>query len=99
MADSYIDDWIASLKYIELLKNETVIPGHGPIGERTTIIAMKHYLMNLRELVLAQLKDNKTLKEAQEIVEPILRKKYKDWKELDWIKGNIERAWLEYSSK
>jgi cyclase len=99
MADSYIDDWIGSLKYIELLKNETVIPGHGPIGERTTIIAMKHYLMNLKELILAQLKDNKTLKETQEIVEPILRKKYKDWKQLDWIKGNIERAWLEYSSK
>ena len=99
MADSYIDDWIASLKYIELLKNETVIPGHGPIGERTTIIAMKHYLMNLKELILAQLKDNKTLKETQKIVEPILRKKYKDWKQLDWIKGNIERAWLEYSSK
>ena len=98
-ADSYIDDWIDSLKYIELLKNETVIPGHGPIGERTTIISMKHYLMNLKELVLAQLKDNKTLKETQKIVEPILREKYKDWKQLDWIKGNIERAWLEYSSK
>ena len=98
-ADSYIDDWIDSLKYIELLKNETVIPGHGPIGERTTIISMKHYLMNLKELVLAQLKDKKTLKETQEIVEPILRKKYKDWKDLDWIKDNIERAWLEYSSK
>ena len=99
MADSYIDDWIGSLKYIELLKNETVIPGHGPIGERTTIISMKHYLMNLKELVLAQLKDKKTLKETQEIVEPILRKKYKDWEDLDWIKDNIERAWLEYSSK
>ena len=98
-ADSYIDDWIDSLKYIELLKNETVIPGHGPIGERTTIISMKHYLMNLKELVLAQLKDKKTLKETQEVVEPILRKKYKDWKDLDWIKDNIERAWLEYSSK
>ena len=98
-ADSYIDDWIDSLKYIELLKNETVIPGHGPIGERTTIISMKHYLMNLKELVLAQLKDKKTLKETQEIVEPILRKKYKDWKNLDWIKDNIERAWLEYSSQ
>ena len=99
MADSYIDDWISSLKYIELLKNETVIPGHGPIGQRTTIIAMKHYLMNLKELVLAQLKENKTLEETQEIVEPILRKKYKDWKQLDWIKGNIERAWLEYSPR
>jgi cyclase len=98
-ADSYIDDWIDSLKYIELLKNETVIPGHGPIGERTTIISMKHYLMNLKELVLAQLKDKKTLKETQEVVEPILRKKYKDWEDLDWIKDNIERAWLEYSSK
>ena len=48
---------------------------------------------------LQQLKDKKSLEETQNAVEPILRKKYKDWKQLDWIKGNIERAWLEYSSK
>ena len=97
MADAHIDAWIESLKYIELLKNETVIPGHGPIGGRPTVIAMKHYLMDLKTLVLRQLDNNKSLKETQEAVEPILRKKYQDWNKLDWIKGNIERAWLEYS--
>jgi len=99
MADAYIEEWIKSLKYIELLKNETVIPGHGPIGGRPTVIAMKHYLIDLKENVLQQLNDKKSLEETQSTVEPILRKKYKDWKQLDWIKGNIERAWLEYSSK
>ena len=99
MADAHIDAWIESLKYIELLKNETVIPGHGPIGGRPTVIAMKHYLMDLKTLVLQQLDNNKSLKETQEAVEPILRKKYQDWNKLDWIKGNIERAWLEYGRK
>ncbi len=99
MADAYIEEWIESLNYIELLKNETVIPGHGPIGGRPTIIAMKHYLIDLKEHVLQQLKDKKSLEETQNAVEPILRKKYKDWKQLDWIRGNIERAWLEYSLK
>ena len=99
MDDSYIDEWIESLNYIELLKNETVIPGHGPIGGRPTVIAMKHYLLDLKGLVLQQLKDNKSLKETQALVEPILRKKYKDWRKLEWLKGNIERAWLEYSPK
>ena len=99
MGDSYIDEWIESLNYIELLKNETVIPGHGPIGGRPTVIAMKHYLLDLKGLVLQQLKGNKSLKETQALVEPILQKKYKDWRKLEWLKGNIERAWLEYSPK
>ena len=99
MDDGYIDEWIESLSYIQLLKNETVIPGHGPIGGRPTVIAMKHYLLDLKGLVLQQLKDNKSLEETQEAVEPILREKYKDWKKPEWINGNIERAWLEYSPK
>ena len=61
---------------------------------------MKHYLLDLKDNVLQQLKDKKSLEETQNAVEPILRKKYKDWKQLDdGIKGNIERAWLEYSAK
>ena len=99
MADAYIDEWIESLKYIELLKNETVIPGHGAIGGRPTVIAMKHYLLDLKGLVLQQLNDNKSLEETQKAVEPILREKYKDWRKLEWLNGNIERAWLEYSQK
>jgi cyclase len=99
MADAYIDEWIESLKYIELLKNETVIPGHGAIGGRPTVIAMKHYLLDLKSLLPQQLKENKSLEDTQKTVKPILREKYKDWRKLEWLNGNIERAWLEYSQK
>ncbi|KMP11313.1 hypothetical protein UR09_03685 [Candidatus Nitromaritima sp. SCGC AAA799-A02] len=99
MGDGYIDEWIDSLDYIEHLRNETVIPGHGEVGGRPTVIAMKHYLLDLKRLVTAQLKDNKSLKETQEAVEPILREKYKNWKKLEWIGANIERAWMEFSVK
>ena len=99
MGDAYIDEWIESLNYIELLKNETVVPGHGKVGGRPIIIAMKHYLLDLKEHVLKQLNEKKSLEETQDVVEPILREKYKNWQKLDWIKGNIKRAWLEYSSK
>ena len=60
MNDSYIDEWIESLDYIELLKNETVIPGHGEVGGRPLVIGMKHYLLDLKRLVTTQLKDKKT---------------------------------------
>ena len=82
-----------------MLKNETVIPGHGPIGGRPTVIAMKHYLFDLKRFVLEQLKNNKSLEDTQKAVEPVLKKKYNSWKNLEWINGNIERAWLEYSAK
>ena len=99
MGDAYIDEWIKTLDYIEDLKNETVIPGHGEVGGRPSVIAMKHYLLNLKRMVLEQLKKGKSLKETQDAVEPVLKEKYKDWKKLDWIAANIERAWLEYSVK
>jgi len=99
MGDAYLDEWIETLNLLEQLKNETVIPGHGPIGGRPTIIAMKHYLLSLKGLVLKQLDNSKSLKAAQEAVAPVLREKYKSWKKLERIEGNIERAWLEYSAK
>ncbi len=99
MGDAYLDEWIETLNLLEQLKNETVIPGHGSIGGRPTVIAMKHYLLNLKGLVLEQLNNNKSLKETQEAVAPVLGKKYKSWKKQERIEENIERAWLEYSVK
>ncbi|MEE9258772.1 MAG: MBL fold metallo-hydrolase [Nitrospinaceae bacterium] len=100
MGDGYVDEWIESLDFIEKnLRNETVIPGHGQVGGRPLMIAMKHYLISLKELVVKALKEGKSLKETQDAVRPVLEKKYQDWAKLDWLNGNIERAWLEYSVK
>lgn len=99
MGDAYIDEWIDSLQWIEDTDNEIIIPGHGNVGGKPIVIAMKHYLINLRNQVQDQMNSGKTLQETKDAVGPFLREKYKDWEKLDWIDANIERAYLEYSLK
>ena len=58
---------------------------------------MRHYLYNLKTLVLKGLEEGKSLKETQDAARPVLIKKYKGWENLDLIDANIQRAYLEYS--
>jgi cyclase len=99
MGDGYVDEWIEALDYIENQDIELVIPGHGNVGGKTIIIAMKHYLLNLKGLVTEQIKEGKSLKETQDALRPVLLEKYKTWKKPKWIDGNIERAYMEQSFK
>ena len=99
MGDGYVDEWIEALDYIENQDIEMVIPGHGNVGGKTIIIAMKHYLLNLKGLVTEQIKEGKSLKETQDALRPVLLEKYKTWKKPEWIDGNIERAYMELSFK
>ena len=99
MGDGYVDEWIEALNYIEKQDIEMVIPGHGNVGGKTIILAMKHYLLNLKGLVTEQINDGKSLKETQDALRPVLLKKYKTWKKPEWIDSNIERAYMELSFK
>jgi len=99
MGDGYVSEWIEALDYIENLDIEMVIPGHGDIGGKPIIIAMKHYLLNLRGMVRQQIEDGASLKQTQEALRPILQEKYKTWKKPQWIDSNIERAYMEISFK
>jgi cyclase len=99
MGDGYVSEWIDALDYIENLDIEMVIPGHGDVGGKPIIIAMKHYLLNLRSMVRQQIEDGASLKQTQEALRPILQEKYKTWKKPQWIDGNIERTYLELSFK
>jgi len=97
MNDGYIEDWIKSVDKLELLRAETYIPGHGDVGGKPIVIAMKHYLINLKTWVVEQIKLGKTLKETQDIVRPKIKERYAHWKQHDWIDMNIERAYTEFS--
>lgn len=99
MGDAYLDEWIDALQLMEDLDNEIIIPGHGDVGGKPIAIAMKHYLIELRYLVKEQLAKGKSLKETQDAVRPVLEQKYKDWANIKWLDGNIQRAFLEYSLK
>ncbi|QPJ64126.1 MAG: MBL fold metallo-hydrolase [Candidatus Nitrohelix vancouverensis] len=97
MGDAYVEDWINSLDYLENLHAETYIPGHGEVGGKPIVIAMKHYLINLRTWVKDEIQKGHSLKEAQENVGPKIKERYAHWKQHDWIDANIERAYTEYS--
>ena len=99
MGDAYIEDWIKALNYIADLDAEIYIPGHGDPGGKPLLIAMKHYLIDLRRLVTFQIEEGRSLKETQDAVRPVLEKKFKKWKKLEWLDDNIKRAYMEFSTK
>jgi cyclase len=99
MGDAYIEDWIKALNHIGDLDAEIYIPGHGNPGGKPLLIAMKHYLIDLRRLITFQIDEGRSLKETQDAVRPVLEKKFRKWEKLEWLDGNIERAYMEFSMK
>ena len=99
MGDAYIEDWIKAINYMGDLNVEIYIPGHGDPGGKPVLIAMKHYLIELRQMVENQIKKGSSLKETQDAVRPKLEVKYSNWEKLEWLDGNIKRAYREFSLK
>jgi cyclase len=99
LEDAYLEEWIGAMNLLSDFDAEIYIPGHGESGGKPVLLAMKHYLLKLKEMVLKQLEKGKSLKETQDVIRPVLVEKYKDWKNLKWLDANIERAYLEYSLK
>ena len=99
MRDANIEDWMKALNYMGDLNAEIYIPGHGESGGKPILLAMKHYLMYLREKVKVQIEEGSSLEETQDAVKPILKKKFKNWKKLEWLDSNIERVYREFSLK
>ena len=99
MGDAYIEEWIKAINYMGDLNAEIYIPGHGDPGGKPVLIAMKHYLIELRQMVENQIKKGSSLTETQDAVRPKLKAKYSNWEKLEWLDGNIKRAYREFSLK
>jgi glyoxylase-like metal-dependent hydrolase (beta-lactamase superfamily II) len=54
-------EWIQTLQKIELLTFNTIVPGHGGVGTRDDVQLMKKYLLQLQQIVMAAVKQNKPL--------------------------------------
>ncbi len=99
MRDSFVDEWIEALDYIENQDIEIVIPGQGNVAGKTIIIAMKHYLLNLKSMVSKQIESGASLRQTKKALRPVLMEKYKSWSKAERIDGNIERTYMELSLK
>jgi glyoxylase-like metal-dependent hydrolase (beta-lactamase superfamily II) len=86
--DAYIDDWIESLKRVELLDFDILAPGHGPLGRKEHVRMFRGYMEDLRGEVLKYAREGKSLEEMTQLIK---LPKYEKWANYQqWLPLNIE---------
>ncbi|HRC43762.1 MAG TPA: MBL fold metallo-hydrolase [Nitrospira sp.] len=88
LPDGYPDDWIESLKQVERLDFDTLVPGHGKIGQKEHVRLFREYLEALRRAVSEQIQNGASLEEAKKAVR---LPKYEQWYGyMAWFTENVE---------
>ncbi len=95
MRSDYPDDWIESLKRVEQLDFDTLVPGHGKIGRKEHVRMFRAYLEDLRTAVMEQIKKGASLEQAKQ---SIRLPKYENWgRYAEWFPENVEGMYRYYS--
>lgn len=88
LPDGYPDDWIESLKQVERLDFDTLVPGHGKVGQKEHVRLFREYLEVLRNAVSEQIQNGATLEETKSSTR---LQKYGQWQGYaDWFAENVE---------
>ncbi len=88
LPDWYIPDWVDSLRAVEQMDFDILAPGHGPLGDRSDVTAMREYVEDLISAVAAAARAGRTLAEAQA---SITLPKYQGWSQYEqYLPLNIE---------
>lgn len=88
LPDGYPDDWIESLKRVEQLDFDVLVPGHGKIGKKMHVSMFRGYLEDLRAAVQEQVRKGASLEEAKKAVQ---LPNYEHWQRYaDWFPENVE---------
>ena len=88
LPDWYIPDWVDSLRAVEQMDFDILAPGHGPLGDKSDVKAMREYAEDLINAVAEAARAGQTLVEAQAL---ITLPKYRDWSQYEqYLPLNIE---------
>lgn len=97
LQDDYPDDWIESLKRVEHLDFETLVPGHGKIGRKEHVTMFRRYLEDLRTAVQANVQKGAGLEETKKAVR---LPQYEQWQRYsEWFPENVEGMYRYLSGK
>ncbi len=87
LSDSYHPDWIASLKRVEAVDFDILVPGHGRLGKKEDVRAFRGYMEDLYAEVLKHARAGRSLEEMQRLIK---LQKYRDWGRYEeWLRLNI----------
>jgi glyoxylase-like metal-dependent hydrolase (beta-lactamase superfamily II) len=66
--DAYVDEWIESLRWLEGMDFDVLVPGHGNLGSKADVHKFRNYLEDLRGAVTQAIWDGKTIDEMQQTI-------------------------------
>ena len=95
LPDWYLPDWVESLRAVEQMDFDILAPGHGPLGDKSDVKAMREYAEDLINAVAEAARAGQTLAEAQA---SIALPKYRDWSQYEeYLPLNIEGVynWIQ----
>lgn len=87
LPDSYMPDWIESLRQVEGMDFDVLVPGHGPLGTKANVTMFREYLQDLRGEVMRHARAGKSLDEIKQLV---TLPKYGAWGPKEWFPLNVE---------
>jgi glyoxylase-like metal-dependent hydrolase (beta-lactamase superfamily II) len=97
LPDAYPDEWIESLKQIERLDFDRLVPGHGKVGRKDHVRLFREYLEALRAAVSEQIQKGASLEEAKKAIR---LQKYEQWYGYaDWFVENVEGMYRYLSQR
>jgi glyoxylase-like metal-dependent hydrolase (beta-lactamase superfamily II) len=89
-----IANWIAACDTILSWDVETIVPGHGPITDKTGVRALKHYL----EFVYAEARKRYDAGlDVEDAARDISWAAFRDWIDLERVVVNVDAAYREFS--
>jgi glyoxylase-like metal-dependent hydrolase (beta-lactamase superfamily II) len=86
--DAYINEWIESLKLVESMDFDVLVPGHGPLGRKDHVRMFREYLEELRAEVQRYVREGKSLDEVKQLVKMTKYEKWTNYQQ--WLPLNIE---------
>ncbi len=96
MGDGNSESWVRAIEKMQKLDVAVVAPGHGPLGKKDLLETQKQYFVELRRQVSEQVKQGKTLEQAQAAVKIPA---YEKWTGKPPSPANIAQVFRELSGK
>jgi cyclase len=96
MGDANSAQWIEVLNAVEKLPFEILCPGHGPLGDRGTLVEQRAYFQDLRRLVGGMIQEGKNLAEITRTLEI---PRYEKWAGRKPATLNIQKVHEELTAK
>jgi glyoxylase-like metal-dependent hydrolase (beta-lactamase superfamily II) len=83
-----LDGWLNAIRFAEALDYDVAAGGHGVVGTKADVTAIRHYLEEMRDLVAAGMAAGDSLEDMQA---SILMGNYSDWINHDrWVTLNVQ---------